>query len=99
MPESKKAKLNFRHCDVCERDWHPRVCIKMTSLHKMWLRRLLMTLVKRRVDTGPVVSVTIDEDDFLYLVEIIGHFDNARFIKSSIDPLTSYGGSDSSSTI
>ena len=90
----KRHHRRFRPEELGERDWMPTSCIKMSSLYKMWLRQFLMYLVKTRLDAGDDhITIELDEWDFSTLVEIIAHFDNARLIKSSVDPLTRYGTS------
>lgn len=96
MPQVQNGtKRKFHPEDFCERDWHPRVCIKITWLHKSWLRTLFQELMKARVNAGQdTITLQIDEEDFMMLSEILHHFDNYRFIKSSIEPLVQYGGAD-----
>lgn len=81
--------------DYAERDWMPRCCIKLTTIHKFWLRCLLRELLRRRVNAGQdIIEIEVNEIDFLTIEEILAHIDNYRFIKSSIEPLTQYGSFD-----
>lgn len=96
MPKGQSISHKTLHVeDYAERDWHTRCCIKMTTIHKGWLRCLLRELLRRRVDAGQdFVTIEVNELDFLTIEEILMHIDNYRFIKSSIEPLTQYGGCD-----
>lgn len=97
MPKGQSITHRRFHIeDYAERDWHPRCCIKLTTIHKTWLRCLLRELMRRRIDAGQdLVTIEVCEEDFLAIQEILNHLDNYRFIKSSIEPLTQYGGCDS----
>lgn len=97
MPKGQSISHRTLHVeDYAERDWQPRVCIKLTTIHKTWLRCLLRELLRRRIDAGQdFVSIEVNELDFLTIQEILNHLDNYRFIKSSIEPLTQYSGCDS----
>lgn len=90
-----QTNKRFRPEDLGERDWWPRACVKMSFMYKCWLRSFLKYLVRCRIDAGTDnVTVNIDEQDVNALLDIIGHFDNARLIKSSVEPLSKYGGRD-----
>lgn len=90
-----RINRRFRPEDVGERDWWPTSCIKMSMMYKVWLRSFLMDLIRARVDSqSDEVQIIIDEWDFTALMEIINHFDRARLLKSSVERLTTYGGSD-----
>lgn len=97
MPKGQSISHRTLHVeDYAERDWQPRCCIKLTTIHRTWLRCFLRELLCRRIDAGQdFVQIEVNSLDFLTIQEILNHIDNYRFIKSSIEPLTQYGGSDS----
>lgn len=96
VQETKRRR--YRPEELGERDWMPRACVKMPFLYKTWLRDFLCYLIKRRVEARQdAVTITLDEYDYVSLSEIVVHFDNARLIKSSVEPLTQYGGRDAAS--
>lgn len=101
MPKGQSISHRSLHPeDYAERDWMPRCCIKLTTIHRTWLRCLLRELLRRRIDAGgDFVSIEVNEYDFLAIEEILGHIDNFRFIKSSVEPLTQYGGADNPSYV
>ena len=91
----KTANKKFRLENLGERDWWPRCCVKMPSLYKMYLRNFLSYLVRTRVESGTdYIIVEVNEQDYSSLVDIVNHLDNARWIKSSVEKLTTYGGKD-----
>lgn len=96
MPEVQKAKRKqFFAEDYSDRDWIPRCCIKISTIHRDWLRSLLRSLIRARIEFhSPTFLISIDELDFLWMQEILEHVDNYRIIKSSVAPLTQYGGAD-----
>lgn len=82
----------FKHADFSDRDWIPRRCIKMSCIHRDYLRSLLRELIRKRVNgCSETVQLTISEEDFNYLMELLWAVEDARFIKSSLQGLTTYG--------
>lgn len=96
MSEVQTTKLRFpKHQDFSERSWMPRCCIKITTIHRDFLRVFIQALIRARVNNcTETVQIRIDDESFTYLMEILQHVDNFRFIKSSVENLTEYGGSD-----
>lgn len=81
----------FPHTDFSDRDWIPRRCVKMSCIHRDYMRRLLRKLIRARVNNlSPSVSLTIDNEDFVYLTELLDCLEKSRLIKSSVAQLTAY---------
>ena len=90
----KHSQRFFPHQDFSDRDWIPRRCVKMSCVHRDYMRRLLRELIRARVNNlSPSVTLTIDCEDFVYLTELLECLDNSRLIKSSVSQVAAYGSS------
>ena len=84
----------FQHADFSDRDWIPRRCVKMSCIHRDYMRRLLRELIRARVNNlSPSVTITIDCEDFVYLTELLECLEQSRLIKSSVSQVTAYAAS------